>query len=1003
MIVTGGPMVTLKRILLLFIPVILLAQDPGKMTKWEYYNNVLAPQRGYAPLPPKLQKAAGVADRKLSIMDVGNVWARISNAATLGYDRWGLCYEFPAKSGFTYRWTMAPLIGAKKSNGAKYVASGTRGAARFSEEEFQPLKGFDAGVEIETQNIGLAFSDKPESWPAQWPNTQPISSLPPTARKLTSLGLTYTQPPVGSRGFPGVVNGESRATREAYFVVTDNDTIDGNKPNPMDIRVDMWALQWDDILNQNYIIYKMLLTNVGTDTLYDVYIGMHDDPDCPEQGAAEWTDDFAAFIPIGTDVPGYAPRQDSLLWNFTYLWDGDDKVQGLIASNVGWVGLKFLETPNDPNTGNPRGISTFQVFEYSAAPQSEVTEYDQLAAGIMAPNNVSPHARDWTQTPNSYGPDITYVVASGPFTLIPGQQLNFAFATIHAANKSDLFNNAIFCQLLYNANYQAAEPPPEPVVRTSVGDREVVLYWDDRSEKGVYYNSDSTIDHINDRLTGTNSFQGYMIYKSTDRGITWGEKVVDLKGGFKYWKPLAQYDLKDGIVGESALELGRYFWLGDDTGIKHTFVDRNVSNGYEYWYAVCAYDGDDGNIPPLVSSIKASRQQLGGNTVAVIPAAPPKGITAGSVNNQPTLTAGRTQATPKVTVIDPKKVTGNSYTVTYNAAIPSDKRYSIRYTATQAPVVASSGLSSDTLVNKRLFNSDLENYAIFDGLSVQVSDIATGVFDVQQILPSAVKNVRLNRWMHYFEDSSGSGLTDDYEIFFADPNVQDTLWSYTARDSNMNQLFKIPLYVRNITTGLRVIPILNTFAGDGVFDIDKGDGLIISNALYDTVTNIRVSGFLPGVKVAKATFNYYFFFDTTSTVSPGDKIRIITNHPIASDDQFEFQTTKQSTASITKQNLEITAVPNPYVVSSYYEVNRFGVQKEIQFHHLPPQCTIRIFNIAGDLVRTIVHDAARASQPTIASWDLQSYNGQEVAYGIYIYHVDVAGVGEYIGKLALIK
>lgn len=995
--------------LLLCTTALLVAQDLSKMTKWEYYNNVLAPQRGYKPLPISFNKAAGVADRKLSVLDVGNVWARISNAATLGYDRWGLCYEFPAKSGFTYRWTMAPMIGAKKSNGAKFVASGTRGAARFSEEEFQPLKGFDAGTENTQANVGIAFSDKPQSWPTIWPNTQPISSLPPTARKLTALGLTYPQPPVGPSGFPGIVNGDVRATREAYFVVTDNDTVDGNKPAPMDIRVDMWALQWDDILNQNFIVFKMLLTNVGTDTLYDVYIGIHDDPDCPEQGGAEWTDDFAAFIPPGTDVSGYNPTQDTLLWNFTYLWDGDDKVEGLIAKNVGWVGLKFLETPNDPLTGKPKGISTFQVFEYSAAPQAEVTEYDQLAAGIMPPKNVSPHPRDWTQTRNSYGPDITYVVASGPFTLAPGQQLNFAFATIHAANKSDLFNNAMFCQLLYNANYQAAEPPPEPVVKTSVGDREVVLYWDDRSEKGVYYKTvpgkpDSFVyDHTNDRLTKTNAFQGYMIFKSTDRGITWGEKITDLKGGFKYWKPLAQFDLKDNITGESKLELGRYFWLGDDTGIRHTFVDKNVSNGYEYWYAVCAYDGDDGNVPPLLNSIKASRQQLGGNTVAVIPAAPVKGITYGGTKTAPILTSGRTQAVPKITVLDPQKVTGKTYKISYDVTNPNDKRYSIRYAATNAPVLASSGLASDSLINKPLYSEQFNNLAIFDGLAAEVYDVRTGIYDVRQIIPSAVKRVKLKRWNHFFDDSSGSGLTDDYEMIFGDPAVQDTLWSYTARDSNMNKVYKIPLYLRNITTGMRVIPILNTATGDSTFDIANGDRVIICNALYDTVTNIKVSGFLPGIKVPKTRFNYVIQFDATSVTAPGDKIQIITNHPLAADDVFELQTVKQTAATLTKQDLNITAVPNPYVVSSYYETNKFGVQKEIQFHHLPPKCVIRIFNIAGDLVRTIVHDAARATNPTIAVWDLQSYNGQEVAYGIYIYHVEVEGVGEYIGKLALIK
>ncbi len=990
--------------MLLFLPFLLSAQGPGTMTKFEYYNSVLAPQRGYTPLPLPLPKTSGVADRKLSILDVGNVWARISNAATLGYDRWGLCYEYPAKSGFTYRWTMAPLIGARKSNGTKYVASGTRGAARFSEEEFQPVKGFDAGVENEKANVGIAFSDKPASWPAQWPNKQPLSSLPHYIRKLSDKGLTYAQPPVGTGGFPGIVNGETRATREAYFVVTDNDTTDGNKPNPMDIRVDMWALQWDDILNQNYIIYKMLLTNTGTDTLYDVYIGMHDDPDCPEQGAAEWTDDYAAFISPGSDVAGYTPRQDSLLWNFTYLWDGDDKVEGLIAKNVGWVGLKFLETPNDPSTGKPRGISTFQVFEYSAAPQSEVTEYDQLAAGIMSPNNITPHSGDWTQTPNSFGPDITYVVGSGPFTLLPGQQLNFAFATIHAANRNDLFNNAILCQLLYNANYQAAEPPPEPVVRTSVDNKQVTLYWDDRSEKGIYYKPDGTLDHVYDRLTGTNSFQGYMIFKSTDRGITWGEKVTDVRGGFKYWKPLAQFDRKDNITGESTLELGRYFWLGDDTGLKHTFVDRNVSNGYEYWYAVCAYDGDDGNLPPLINSIKASQQQLGGNTVSVVPSSLPKGITGGTLKNPPQLLpGGRSQAAPIVSVIDQRKVTGKSYTVTYDAANPFNKRFSIRHSGTQVPVIGSSGLPFDSLVNRPLFSPEIENYASFDGLSVQVSDIATGIYDTRQIVPSAVKKVTIDRWKHFFSDSSGGGLSDDYELIFGDPNVQDTLWSYTARDSSMNKLYKIPLYLRNITTGKRVIPILNTAAGDGTFDLNKGDGLIICNALYDTVTNIRLSGFLPGVKVSQTTFNYILNFDTTSAAAPGDRIQIITNHPITSADAFEISTTKFSTASISRNDLKITAVPNPYVVSSYYETNKFGIKKEVQFHHLPPLCTIRIFNIAGDLVRTIVHDAAAAAQPTIASWDLQSYNGQEVAFGIYIFHVEVAGVGEYIGKLALLK
>ncbi|MBS4028977.1 MAG: hypothetical protein KGZ58_10100, partial [Ignavibacteriales bacterium] len=93
---------------------LLFSQKRIPMTKEEYYNTVLAPQRGLQPFQKSTPEVSSYADRKRSVLNIGNVWARISNAATLGYDRWGLCYEFPARSGITYRWTMAPLIGAMK-------------------------------------------------------------------------------------------------------------------------------------------------------------------------------------------------------------------------------------------------------------------------------------------------------------------------------------------------------------------------------------------------------------------------------------------------------------------------------------------------------------------------------------------------------------------------------------------------------------------------------------------------------------------------------------------------------------------------------------------------------------------------------------------------------------------------------------------------------------------------------------------------------------------------
>jgi hypothetical protein len=36
-------------------------------------------------------------------------------------------------------------------------------------------------------------------------------------------------------------------------------------------------------------------------------------------------------------------------------------------------------------------------------------------------------------------------------------------------------------------------------------------------------------------------------------------------------------------------------------------------------------------------------------------------------------------------------------------------------------------------------------------------------------------------------------------------------------------------------------------------------------------------------------------------------------------------------------------------------------------------------------------------------WNMLSKDGQEISYGVYVYHVEAPGVGEKIGKFAVIK
>ncbi len=55
----------------------------------------------------------------------------------------------------------------------------------------------------------------------------------------------------------------------------------------------------------------------------------------------------------------------------------------------------------------------------------------------------------------------------------------------------------------------------------------------------------------------------------------------------------------------------------------------------------------------------------------------------------------------------------------------------------------------------------------------------------------------------------------------------------------------------------------------------------------------------------------------------------------------------------------------------------------------------------GELV-DIIHHSSAINNGT-AEWDLLTKENLSTAYGVYVYHVDAPGIGEHIGKFAVIK
>ena len=199
------------------------------------------------------------------------------------------------------------------------------------------------------------------------------------------------------------------------------------------------------------------------------------------------------------------------------------------------------------------------------------------------------------------GRNLGMFFASGPFPLAAGQTERFSMALLFAdrdfsdpreIDNSSLARKKQTVQQIYNANYRFARPPDKPTLTATPGDGEVTLTWDSRAEDSY------------DPFLREYDFQGYMIYRSTEPNFRERLLVTDAYGNPVYQRPLAQYDLADGIRGLHPVPVnGVQFNLGTDSGLRHSFVDRDVINGQTYYYALVAYDrglvalNPDGSFP----------------------------------------------------------------------------------------------------------------------------------------------------------------------------------------------------------------------------------------------------------------------------------------------------------------------------------------------------------------------------------------------------------------------
>ena len=118
--------------------------------------------------------------------------------------------------------------------------------------------------------------------------------------------------------------------------------------------------------------------------------------------------------------------------------------------------------------------------------------------------------------------------------------------------------------------------------------------------------------------------------------------------------------------------------------------------------------------------------------------------------------------------------------------------------------------------------------------------------------------------------------------------------------------------------------------------------------------------------------------------------------------------------AVTAELGKVTVVPNPYRTDKNYTLESGGYEgpagewdenaRKIKFINLPEVCTIRVFSLAGDLIREIDHDGRNASgfPRGDADMTLVSESNRAIASGIYIFTVE-SPYGTQTGKFVVIR
>jgi len=946
----------------------------------------------------RAKRAAAIIDNN-DRMDVNNLDMVVTNHGSLAYDlvtgNAGLIY--PRGTLKTAVFAAGLWVGAK-------VGGETRVAVGEYSQEYTP--GPMAG--------GTFQSDQPGFHNFRIERGQSLSG--------TDLTDYIAQGgPLDSTGAPQLLGDAT-----IWSVFNDADpgvhTNDAGSTLPLGIEVQqsVFAYNRSGALG-NIIFVKWRFINKGADTLDSTYVSVWSDPDLGDA-----TDDL-----VGCDT--------TLSLGYCYNATNAD---GIYGSTPPAVGYDFFKGPTVG--GVPLGMTSFNKYVNGTDPSSQVETYNYmsglnkdgtpihvlndttLAITNFQVSGLDPSAASTaTNWIDSNPGDRRLQLSAGPFTMAPGDTQEVVTAIIigqgtdRISSINDMKNKDSAAQTVFDLNFDIPQPPPAPVVYTQPLEKSVRLIWDQAAVGTHSENLTLGQDFV---------FEGYRVWQ------------VPSAGGSANAKVIATFDVPGNGIGpiytdlfnssKGAIERTLVVNGNDDGGLRFQIDITNdairggrLLNFKDYYFAVTAYSYD---------VLNTSSYTLGVNTLGTITdvlessirpiAVAPRGSNAVFTVNAPQVAGVGFGGALTINQLTPT-IADSSYQVVVQ---PGNTTFNIFNATSGDTIVSGAPVFGATIVNgfTPAFTAPGNPAGIFqlrggtclacgaDSISFMAGPTvvdSTGTYILSNYLHYPDGPVDPANWI--FDDALPE-LHHDFLIRVL-PDTTEYCWLYAGGSPSAQASFKVPFELYDLgecsledpSDDVRITPEIRDRNGNGVFD--WADALYIRNIPYASVA-WNTSPTSDTYSADDEIYGRLTFYQApgSSAVAPAPGRILIRGGQICAGDIYAFRTVPAGSApgTVVQRDLsKIRAVPNPYYAHSQYELTQFD--RILKFTNIPGarEVTIRIFNLAGERVRTIRRSAVNGDDMSSSQivWDLQTDNRIPVASGVYIARIEVAGIGATTLRVAV--